>query len=251
MLLRRRWLVLSLLLTAVVGCATPRSEYGSHARYAPAYRGYVLGDTRGGEAEGPAHVLLNPLTGDKLQCESEVRSWLEVERDTVEDQVHDQNVQAVADSFVVVGAPLAAASIAFFLPTLPATILSTTGLLGVEVGLITELAGLSTPGDVMFEEAREHFGNRNWREAIRLYERALAKASWLRTGSLALYEVGVAYAEIGKNDRAREALHTFVTRAVIGDRDAYDNAERWQRWLDEPAHTCERDAVEVRWRNGD
>jgi tetratricopeptide (TPR) repeat protein len=246
---QQRWLLV-VLAALLGGCITPVTEYGGEARYAPAYRSYVFsGDEKSDDPAASVYVLVNPITGDKLRCREDVHRWLGVYQDALTDKAHDANVEIAAGVMFGVATPaLAAAPALLALLSVPGAIIMVGGLAAVEVGLFTELVGLSDDGFVHYEAARKLFEQKRWEEAAREYEVAILKEGWLASGELALYELGVAYAELGRADDAREALSTFVSRALVRDVKAYRNAERWLKWLDEPMPRCESQApLKVRW----
>jgi tetratricopeptide (TPR) repeat protein len=243
-----RWL-LAVLALWLGGCASA-TDYGDQVRYAPAFRSYVLAIYDGSDDPlASAHVLVNPVSGEKLRCKEDVHRWLGVHQDAARDAAHDANVGTAAGVMYGAAAPaLAAAPSVAVMASTPAGALLVGGLLAIEVGLLIEMIGLSDGGQVHFEEARLLFEQRRWAEAAARYELAILKDGSLVGSSLALYELGVAYAQMGRADDAAEALHAFVTRALVRDVKAYRNAERWLAWLDAPMDRCESQApIDVRW----
>ena len=74
------------------GCATASSEFGTRARFSPAFQGYVMAADQGSDDPGAQEkvlVLRDPLTGNKLRCREEVVAWRELHEDLAEDRVRD------------------------------------------------------------------------------------------------------------------------------------------------------------------
>ncbi len=220
-------ILLSLLLTFVVaGCATPHGRWGHEARYAPAVRGYVLTADNGSDdpTEGaPTLVLTDPVTGDKLQCQEQVARWIAPHQDHAEALVHDENLELAG---VLAMAPLVGAGVYLALPGLA---LVGTGSLGRDIAGSRDVADVHAEGEA-------HVRRRRYDEGRLLLERALVRDPGLAQHTTALLYLGIAYAELDREDEATRALEAFVRRAAIRDVKAYRTAERWLKVLGHDVH---------------
>jgi tetratricopeptide (TPR) repeat protein len=220
-------------LLALAGCATPLSTYGDQARYAPAYRGYVVAPPNGSDdpdVDDAVLLLRDPLTGDKLRCREQVVGWREVQEDLAADLVHDENTAiAVGTTTGLVFAPFVAVQ-------------PLGGAAVVEALWLSELVYDDLSSDDAFEllaGARGLYERKRYRQASTLIERALLKDPTVGVVDMAYYYLGLSYAELGREDRARCALSLFVDRAGVRDVDAYRLAEATLAALGAEPPACE------------
>ena len=89
---------------------------------------------------------------------------------------------------------------------------------------------------------------RRYRRAVRLFERALAKDGSVGIYDKAYFHLGMSYAQLHADDRARLALSLFVDRAGVRDVTAYRVAEATLSRLGVQPHACRStDPVAVYW----
>lgn len=227
---------------ALTGCATAPGTFGHTARFSPAFHGYVMAANDGSDdpARGETVLLLrDPLTGEKLRCEAEVMAWRELHEDLAADLVADENaaVAALVTTSAVFG-PLAA------LHPVGALVLA-------EATMTADMIY----DDLRSEDAPELFAKgivlhrrKRFARAAELIERALAKDPRVGIDDKALLYLGLAYRELGREERARTALMLFLERAAVRDVDAYREAERALDELGWAHEDCAaRGAVELHW----
>ncbi|MCC6522040.1 MAG: hypothetical protein IT373_05215 [Polyangiaceae bacterium] len=216
---RAALLGLGALVATLTGCATALGEFGDQARFAPAFRGYVMAQRNGSDDPGVDDAVLllrDPLTGDKLRCRDEVLEWRELYEDLATDRVHDENVA------VAVGATTGAV----FAPLLAAYPVG--GLVLTEAMLVSGALYEDFAADDAFELLGKGIALRErtrHAQAIAYLERALAKDPAVGLIDKAYYYLGLSYAERGASERARLALELFVDRAGVRDVEAYREAE--------------------------
>jgi tetratricopeptide (TPR) repeat protein len=223
------------------GCATPRESYGRHARYSPAFRGYVMAPESGSDDPSVGDtvvVLRNPLTDGKLRCREEVDEWRAINEDYAADLLHDEHA-AIASGVTAVS---------IFAPLM---VLQPLGSLGVAAsastdGLIYE--GLKTDDAyTLLTRGVELYRRARYAQAASELERALSKSSAIGVYSKAYYFLGHAYAKLGKADRARLTLGLFVERSVVRDVNAYRKAEATLADLGLWYAPCSRRPVKIHW----
>lgn len=242
-----------LLVLTLTGCASPAGRYGTEARYAPAYRSYVLAAYQGSDdpdSGEPALVLVDPLTRRKLRCEAEVRRWIHVHEDVAADLVHDDNVALASGivSLAGVTAVGAALPVTLGLAAPAAQAMTVGGLLAMDTGALIALAASSRDGASLYADGRTLFVRQRYQQASLVLERAVTKEPALSLHELALYELGVAYAKTGREDDARAALGAFVDHAMIRDAKAYRSAEGWLSYLGADLPDCaSQEPVALRW----
>lgn len=231
--------MVSLLLVATTGCASAGGQYGHHARYAPAVRGYVLSAETGRDdpaPDAPFVLLTNPLTEEKIRCREDVARWLAPHQDEAAARVHDENL-AVAGGIALAPLGVAGSYVGVFAHALIATTQIPRYAAGAPSAEDHYRAGVDHAEQTRFDEAR-----------ISL-ERALVMAPELGSGSLAWLYLGVSYTALGRVDEARDALLAFVHRAAVIDTDAYRTAEKWLLHLGhpKPARCSSQDPIPVVW----
>jgi tetratricopeptide (TPR) repeat protein len=226
---RMGWWLLAACFPAASGCATAPGTFGHTARFSPAFQGYVMAPSDGSDdpAKGETVLLLrDPLTGEKLRCEEDVAAWRELHEDLAADLVADENAAiATLVTTSAVFAPLAA--------LYPAG-----ALVLVEATLTADMIY----DDLSSDDATELFAKgillhrrKRFARSAELVERALAKDPSIGVTDKAMLYLGLAYKELGREDRARTALALFLERAAVRDVEAYREAERalgeigWQR----------------------
>jgi tetratricopeptide (TPR) repeat protein len=227
---------------ALTGCATAPGTFGHSARFSPAFHGYVMAPNDGSDdpAKGETVLLLrDPLTGEKLRCEADVVAWRELHEDLASDLVEDENAAvATLVTTSAVFAPLAALAPAGALVMVEATLTAEMMYDDLRSADATELLarGIALHRRKRFARAAE------------LIERALAKDPRVGVDDKALLYLGLAYRELGREERARTALTLFVERAAVRDVDAYREAERALDELGWAREDCAaRGAVELHW----
>jgi tetratricopeptide (TPR) repeat protein len=204
---------------ALAGCATAPETFGSRARFSPAFQGYVMAPENGSDDpdnDDTVLLLRDPLSGKKLRCREDVVAWRELHEDLATDLVHDENT-AVA---VGVGTG------AIFGPLL---VVEPVGGLVLAEAMLT--AGVLYD-DLSSDDATELlgagialFGRKRYRQAAILIERALAKDPTIGIVDKAYLYLGLSYAELPNQPRARLALSMYVNRAGVRDVDSYRLAE--------------------------
>jgi tetratricopeptide (TPR) repeat protein len=225
-----------------VGCASARGTYGEHARFSPAFQGYVMSADEGSDdpSAGDTVLLLrDPLTGNKLQCEEDVVEWRELYEDVAVDQVHDRNTA------IAVGVTTGV----FFGPLVAAHPLGAALFVGTEMtadNLYDLFRSESAPE--LFEAGVGLYQRKRFPQASLAIERALAKDSSIGVLGEAYLFLGLSYAEQGRNGRAAEALSLFVDRAAVRDVNAYRKAEETLRTLGVARAECaSREPVQLFW----
>lgn len=218
-----------------VACS-PADRYGSQVRYAPSFRAYVLAADSGSDdpPTEDAIVLRDPITQRKIRCREHLDKWADAYRQDAIDRLHDEAWE--------IASPILMA---------PATVVAALALdvlmVSVSFAELPYQMARSEDGTSLHEKAEEAFARDRWVEAARLFELALVRDGGLSTG-LATYYVGIAYANQGRSDEAREALTAFVERSLAMEVTAYRNAERWLRWLDAPIEPCaSQEPLEIAW----
>ncbi len=81
------------LLAGLSGCSAA-GRYGSEARYAPSYRGYVLAPDNGTQdpaRDDPVMLLRDPITERKIRCREDLERWIRHYRTKAQDDIHDEN----------------------------------------------------------------------------------------------------------------------------------------------------------------
>lgn len=232
----------AVLLPLANACATAPSVYGTHARFSPAFQGYVMADEGGSDdPDVGATVLLlrDPLTGDKLRCYEDAVRWRELHEDLAVDAVHDDNVAvAVGVTTGVVFGPLLA-------------IQPTGGLVLAEAMLTAD----TLVADFSSDDATEllaHgillYNRKRYGQAVVFIERALAKDAAVGTGDKAYFYLGLAYQAQHKIQRAQLALTMFIERAGVRDVNAYRAAEAALNELGIEREPCvSTEPVELYW----
>jgi hypothetical protein len=228
-----RCLVAVAALLSFSGCSAAH-RYGAEARYAPSFRGYVLAPDNG--ADDPARddivmLLRDPVTDRKIRCREELERWVRHYRTKAIDEVHDENWE--------IASPILMA---------PATVVAALGVdvavIGIGVAMLPFELARSEGADSIYERGVEAFRREHWRESTSLLELSLVKGQ----RGLATYYLGIAYANDGRWNEARDALSAFVERSLVREVTAYRNAERWLRYLDEPLEPCKsRAPIAIRW----
>ncbi len=222
-----RLLVVWSLALATVGC-NPEERFGSHLRYAPSYRAYVLAPPTGSDEppdEESVMVLVDPITERKIRCREELAKWSEPYRRHAADVAHDEGWE-IASPFLVAPATVVAAAAFDVL------------LLSVAFVELPYQLARADEGIVSYERGLDAFERAAWDDAATAFELAMVKDRTLATHGLGRYYAGIAYANLGRSDEAREALAAFVERALVREITAYRAAERWLRYLDEPLERC-------------
>ncbi|MBL8742634.1 MAG: tetratricopeptide repeat protein [Myxococcales bacterium] len=224
------------------GCATAPEVYGTHARYSPAYQGYVMAKdgTSDDPEEGEAVLLLrDPVTGDKLQCREDVLEWRELHEDLAVDRTHDENVAlGVGIATGVVFAPLLAVQPVGALAL--AESVQTAGMLYEDLSS-DDPTELLAAGIALYKRKR-------FAQASVVLERALGKGPWLGMTDKAYLYLGLSYREQKKFDRARLALELFIDRSAVRDVTAYREAEKNLSELGVASVPCEStEPVELYW----
>jgi tetratricopeptide (TPR) repeat protein len=235
-------LVVAILLSASAGCATAPEVYGTHARYSPAFQGYVMAEEGGSDDpdEGDTVLLLrDPLTGEKLRCREDVLQWRELHEDLAVDRVHDDNVAtAVGVTTGVVFGPLLAVQPVGGLVLAEAMMTADTLYSDLSSADATELlaSGISL------------YKRKRYAQAIVVIERALGKDPMVGIQDKAYLYLGLAYREQKQWDRARLALMMFEDRAGVRDVNAYREAEKTLQLLGVASIDCDSlEPVELYW----
>lgn len=235
-------LVMFMVLLCSSGCATPVTQYGDQARFAPAYRGYVLAAHNGSDDpdSGAAVLLLrDPLTGNKLRCQDEVERWRELYEDVAADQVQDENAAVAAGTTTgLVFGPLAALNPVGTAVTIEGMMF---GDMMYDMLASDNAVELLAGGVAMFERTR-------YATATMFIERALAKDPAVGLWGKAYYYLGLSYDEQQQQESARKALRLFVQRAGVRDVDAYRKAEQKLEVIGDAFEACESaEPVKVYW----
>ena len=232
----------ALILLVATGCASHAEAFGERARYAPAYRGYVMAPHDGSNdpAVGAAVVVLrDPLTGDKLVCAEQVEAVREIYEDVAAEQLHDERVGLG----VGIGMGIVTGGIAGLQPI---------GAGAVVLGLLTtELLydGIaSDDAEELLEEGVALLERKRYQQAERHFVHALVRDPLIGVFDQAYYHLGRAYVGQGKDEQARLALSLFVLRANVRDVEAYEDAEAQLRKLGVEPETCaSRAPVALHW----
>jgi tetratricopeptide (TPR) repeat protein len=234
--------VAALLVSLATGCATAQGTFGNHARYSPAFEGYVMAKEDGSDDPGASATVLllrDPVTGNKLRCREEVTEWRELYEDVATDHAHDQNAAVAAG---ITGG-------AVFGPLL--AVQPVGGLVFAEALQATESlydALKSDTGPELLAKGIGLFKRKRFSQASVMIERALAKDSSVGTADEAYLYLGLAYSEQGKTARARIALAAFIDRAGVRDVDAYRKAEATLKTLGVMRKPCgSTDPVDLYW----
>ncbi len=211
--------VLPLWLVSLFGCSSTRTVYGDRARFSPAFHGYVMAQNDGSDdpSKGDTVLLLrDPVTGNKLRCREEVMEWRELYEDTATDELHDHRAAIAAGitGGTVFGPLLALEPIGSLIMW---QALSTTES-------IYKLLASDDPEE-LFGAATALFERKRFSQASLLIERALAKDGAVGIHQKAYSFLGLAYAEQGKQTRARTALTAFFDRAAEREVDGYRRSE--------------------------
>lgn len=223
-------------------CASAPRDFGTQARFSPAFRGYVMSADRGSDDPGPDErvlVLRDPLTGNKLRCREEVVEWRELHEDLAVDQVHDRNVGiAVAVTTGVVFTPLLAAQ--------------PVGGLVLAEALLTggELYDRFSSDDAtkLLAHGIALYNRKRYPKAAQVIELALAKDGAVGVLDKAFFYLGLSYDQQGNEARARLALSMFLERAAVRDVGAYRDAEAKLKTLGvERAPCASTDPVDLHW----
>lgn len=227
---------------ASVGCATAPETFGTRARFSPAFAGYVMAPESGSDDPqiGDSVLLLrDPLTGKKLRCREDVVEWREVHEDLATDSVHDENVAlAVGISAGLVFGPLVAAEPVG--AVLMAEAMLTAGALYDDLSS-DDAYELLAGGIVLFERKR-------YVQTAMLIERALTKDASVGILDKAYLYLGLAYVELGRYERAKVALTTFIEKAAVRDVDAYRQAAAVLKKLGVQPRSCDSsDPVQLYW----
>ncbi len=224
------------------GCASAPSTYGSHARYSPAFHGYVMSEQSGSDdPDRNATVLLlrDPLTGDKLRCQEQVEAFRELHEDLATDYAHDENVGigVAVSTGAVFGTMLAFSPVG--------------GLVLAEAMLTADTLydDLSSDDAVeLLAHGIALFKRKRYGPSTLVIERALAKDAAVGITDKAYFYLGMGYDKLGKKGRARKALELFVDRAGVRDVDAYREARASLRTLGVSETPCAADGpVELHW----
>lgn len=230
------------LATSLSGCSTAQGVYGDHARYSPAFEGYVISPENGSDdpsEDDPVLVLRDPLTGHKLHCRNEALTWRELHEDLAADFVHDDNVALAVG---ITGG-------AFFGPLV---VLDPIGGLVLAEAMITS--------DALYEGFRSEnatellangvalYRRKRFFQAIKAIERALAKDAAVGIFDKGYLYLGLAHDAHGDDDRARLALTMFIDRALVRDVAAYRLATATLKKLGVERDPCSSTApVELYW----
>lgn len=234
-------LLTGIALLATSACTSAPEVYGTHARYSPAYQGYVMAKDGGSDdpAEGETVLLLrDPVTGDKLRCHEEVLEWRELHEDLAVDQAHDDNVATgVGITTGLVFGPLIA------MQPVGALVLAES-MLTADM-LYGDLASDDAPE--LLAAGIQLYKRKRFAQASVVIERALGKGPVGVFDKAYLY-LGLAYREQKKLDRARLALGLFIDRSSVRDVNAYREAEKALAELGVASTGCEsREPVELYW----
>jgi tetratricopeptide (TPR) repeat protein len=240
-----------LLLAAVavwmVACA-PATRFGDKARYAPEYRGYIVGDPdHGNPLIGEVALLRDPITGRKLRCREEVVARLPRAAESLARYAREDN--ATAESALGLY-PLFGTGVVLV-------------LLGNGLALTAELpaqVSASRSSTNLVRDAVKEMDRRDYAAAALLLERALARderphgafdtssTDFSRTRSPALHHLGLSYAALGRSRQAIVALDEFVETSSRRDEKAYALSERWLSALGRKPKTCaSQEDVPIRW----
>ena len=120
--------------------------------------------------------------------------------------------------------------------------------IGMNMALLPAKIASHPTADEIYEEALEDFERKRYEQAARKLELAIVKDSELGRYTLAFHYLGIAYAQMGKHDRARAALRAFVERSLVRDANAYRKSERWLRYLGASLESCRSTApVPLSW----
>jgi tetratricopeptide (TPR) repeat protein len=234
-------LMAGIALLATSACASAPEVYGSHARFSPAFQGYVMAKDGGSDDPGEGDTVLllrDPVTGDKLQCREDVLEWRELHEDLAVDQNHDDNVATgVGIATGLVFGPLIA--------------MQPVGALVLAESMLT---ADMLYGDLSSDNAAELlaagiqlYKRKRFAQASVVIERALGK------GPVGVYDkaylyLGLSYREQKKVDRARLAFELFIERSSVRDVQAYRDAEKNLRELGVASVPCESiEPVELYW----
>jgi tetratricopeptide (TPR) repeat protein len=223
-------------------CASAPAEFGTHARFSPAFQGYVMSADKGSDDPGPDErvlVLRDPLTGNKLRCREEVVEWRELHEDLAVDNVHDRNVAvAVAVTTGVVFSPLLAVQ------PVGGLVLAEALLVGGQ--LYSDLS--SADATRLLASGISLYNRKRYPKAAQVIELALAKDQAVGVLDKAYYYLGLSYDQQGNKARARVALSLFMDRAAVRDVSAYRSAESTLKTLEvERAACASSEPVELHW----
>jgi hypothetical protein len=223
----------------VTGCVTAPERFGSVARYAPDYGGYVVGDTK-----TPA-LLVDPITSAKLRCAEDVTRSLGALTDSLEAVAHDANMHQTSQ---IVLFPLKAASatalhvgLGLFLPTM----------------LLIKPLLAPTRRDLYVQARRAYAENRyqDARDAFRIIAYASNDEDpyypFPRAyRDLSLYYLGVCDDLLNEDKEAAQALSRFVAMGTFRDQAVYVDAEaRLSRLAPNVVPTCRSRAdVRIPWK---
>lgn len=227
---------------AQIGCGSAPAAFGKAARFSPAYQGYVMAPANGSDDPGVDETVLllrDPLTGNKLRCQEDVKEWRELHEDIAVDRVHDDNVA------LAVGISTGA----FFGPLIAMAPVG--GLLMAEALLVTQElydAFRADNATEMLATGIALHNRKRFAQSTMVIERALAKDGAVGLFDKAYYYLGLNYLELGKQDRAKLALNMFIERSAVRDVDAYRKAEAELSKLGEARRACEStEPIELYW----
>ncbi len=228
--------------TSSAGCATAPETFGTRARYSPAFRGYVMAPESGSDDPGQDETVLllrDPLTGEKLRCREQVVAWRELHEDLAVDLAHDDNVATAVG--VTTGALFG-----------PLVVVQPIGALVLAEAVITAdlmYADLSTDdAHELFAAGLALYQRKRFPQAATVIERALAKDAAVGVLDKAYLYLGLAYVEVGNDERAALALRMFLERAAVRDVDAYRKAEAALVELGSEETSCASvEPVELHW----
>ena len=229
-------------LSMITGCASAPAVYGQRARFSPAYQGYVMAAHDGSDDPGREDAVLllrDPVSGKKLRCREEVVEWRELHEDLALDELRDHRAGIAAG---------VAASLIFG----PVAALQPVGSLAVVEGLYTT-GGLynllrSESAPELVAAGIRLYDRKRYPQSSLCFEHALAKDGSIGVESTALYFLGLAYKEQGKQDRATMALTEFLEKAAVRDADGYRGAEAALTALGAPREPCaSTEPVDLHW----
>lgn len=244
---RARVLLLVIASLWAVACG-PATRFGDRARYAPDYRGYVIGDPDHRNLfVGEVIVLRDPITQRKIRCREDVLARLPRATESLSRYAEEDN--ALAGSMLGL-VPISTAGTTFMI--------AGSGLIGI-AGLPARAAASRASTDLV-KDAVKAMNRRDYAAAASLLERALARderahdlldgssSDFSRTQSPALHYLGLSYAALGRSREAIIALTEFVETSSRRDEKAYALSERWLAALGQPAKPCaSQEDVPIRW----
>lgn len=239
-----RWFIGTLVALGPLGClGSGEAQYGDVAQYSPVYRAYVVTkeDSRnagnaGGTAVAPSGnvlVLRDPITLDKLRCRESLPPWMDAQGRGADVNVRLQgsvrNTGIAMSPFVVVGAVVGGALLA--------------------VGFAPYFLAHPPSGDNWYDRGTAFFREGKYEDARSAFETSLSADAGERTlRSYALYYLGLSYEQLRQDDRAREALTTFVRRTAVANAAEFQAAEERLARLGAPIPSCESTArVPMKW----